>query len=194
MYVMGNEDEKLQTIIFETKQPKGEEDQEADEEDMISGSGGEDSLSSSSSDASADADEFVEFLDDFVVPDGIIEFEDNAASPPSPSSLGTRRRRTLSQVQVIEEDEERFRRQVHVEQVSSSRREMMNRLVEQRRQRQEHLRNRSWFRDALPSDEEVLASDEANTQGARRRRRSTNLAPLAHSWTRWGPSLTRHRT
>ena len=74
-------------------------------------------------------------------------------------------------MQVIEEDEERFRRQVHVEQVSSSRREMMNRLVEQRRQRQEHLRNRPWFRDALPSDEEVLASDEANTQGARRRRR-----------------------
>jgi hypothetical protein len=193
MYVMDNEDEKLQTIIFETKQPKVEEDQEADEEDMISGSGGEDE-SSSSSEASADADEFVEFLDDFVVPDGTIEYEDNAASLPSPSRLGTRRRRTLSQVQVIEEEEELFRRQVHVGQASSSRREMMNRLVEQRRQRQEHLRNRPWFRDALPSDEEVLASDEANTQGARRRRRSTNLAPLAHSWTRWGSSLTRHRT
>ena len=171
MYVLDNEDEKLQTIIFETKQPKGEEDQEAEEEDMISGSGGEDELTSSSSDASADADEFVEFLDDFVVPDGTIEFEDNAASLPSPSRLGMRRRRTLSQVQVIEEDEER---QVHVEQASSSRREMMNRLVEQRRQRQEHQRNRPWFRDALPSDEEVLASDEANAQGARRRRRSND--------------------
>ena len=54
------------------------------------------------------------------------------------------------------------------------RRNFLDRLVEQRRQRTESARNTPWFRDALPSDEDILSSDSDESD----RNSTGNILPL----------------
>ena len=64
MYVMDNEDVTLRTIIIKTQQQNWVDEEEEEEEDQ--------------------EEEVLQELDDIVAPEGTIEFEDNAASLPSP--------------------------------------------------------------------------------------------------------------
>lgn len=132
VFVLDNQGETIQTIMFQQRRPQEDEDEdeESEEEDD------ESELSGNEEEAEG-GEEFVQFLDDFVVPDGTIEFEDDAASLPSPSQLageGRSRRSRMREEEVSDEDDEEVQVvAVQGESAVSSRRSRLDFLVAQRR-------------------------------------------------------------
>lgn len=87
----------MQSIVFQPRHPQKENAEEAEEED--------EEVLITSSESSVDGvpgEDYIEFLDEFVVPDDTVEYSDGAASPPtSPFGVNEmwRRRRAAAQEQ-----------------------------------------------------------------------------------------------
>ena len=98
--MLDDEGEVLQTIQYQ-KRKRPQEEEPLDNTSEIS-VGSDSSIEAGEEDA---MDEYIDFLDDFVVPDGTVEAEDDAVLVPSPSSYGRGRRRSQWRARLELDDE-----------------------------------------------------------------------------------------
>jgi hypothetical protein len=98
--MLDDEGEVLQTIQYQKRKPPQEEEPLDNTSEISVGS--DSSIESREEDA---MDEYIDFLDNFVVPDGTVEAEDGAVSVPSPSSYGRGRRRLQGRARQELDDE-----------------------------------------------------------------------------------------
>ena len=124
----------MQTVVFE-KRAQDDDDEDESESESESEVSHNDQESEG-----GDLEEFVEFLDDFVVPDGTIEMEDDAASLGSPLQLGqgrSQRRHVRMQEERSDENDDDVQVQVMGALAQSSapmsRRSFLDGLASQRR-------------------------------------------------------------
>jgi len=133
--VLDEEGETMQTVVFEKRRAQDDDDESEYESESESEVSDNDQESEG-----GDLEEFVEFLDDFVVPDGTIEMEDDTASLRSPLQAGegrSRRRRVRMREERSDEDDDDVQAQLMgaLEQSSApmSRRSFLDGLASQRR-------------------------------------------------------------
>ena len=182
--LIDREGDVVDSVVFKRMQESEEEDLsevEANPENS-EGSHSEDQ----DADDGAELEEYVEFLDDFIVPDGTVELEEPSSSrttavpSPSrrlrPSTLEGRPCRTRRHLDGPDKEAEECAEDTAV---AASRRRFLDNLVAQRRAQREAARNRPCFRDMLPPEEDELQPDSdvsavaagAPLSGTRRRSR-----------------------
>jgi hypothetical protein len=86
--MLDDDGEVLQRIKYEQRAQESDDNGSSDPWGLD-----DNSNSSASGEDEAQEEDYVEFLDDFVVPDDTVEVDDDAASLPSPSAYGRGRRR-----------------------------------------------------------------------------------------------------
>ena len=170
--LIDREGDVVDSVVFKQMQEREEEDLsevEANSENS-EGSHSEDQ----DADDGAELEEYVEFLDDFIVPDGTVELEEPSSSrttavpSPSrrlrPSTLEGRPCRTRRHLDGPDKEAEECAEDTAV---AASRRRFLDNLVAQRRAQREAARNRPCFRDMLPPEEDELRLQSAVAAGAR---------------------------
>mgnify|MGYP001983002187 CR=1 FL=1 len=179
--LIDREGDVVDSVVFKQMQEREEEDLsevEANSENS-EGSHSEDQ----DAENGAELEEYVEFLDDFIVPGTVEESSSSrttAVPSPSrrlrPSTLEGRPCRTRRHLDGPDKEAEECAEDTAV---AASRRRFLDNLVAQRRAQREAARNRPCFRDMLPPEEDVLQPDSegsavaagAPLSGTRRSRR-----------------------